>query len=185
MIAEVDDNWDMKPHDWASEPVVDTSWMDPEQLKDVEHRQRIQEVPQLVGAWRSSCAEFMRDGTMLPVETPPNQYKVKRMKKALKAVEWKDLTRDDSNEVSAAEEVEPSSSSEDVDHLAVRTRAMNKAKAIRAKERAAQALADHAKGAPEGKSGADPLAGASSWAQPAYGKHVHCGSILGLSDLSS
>lgn len=182
--AEVDDTWDMKPHDWPSEPLVDTSWMDPEQVKDVEHRQRIQEIPQLVGAWRSSCAEFMRDGTMLPVETPPNPHKVKRMKKALKAVDWKDLTRDDSNEVSAAEEAEPSSvSSGEVDHMAVRARAMTKAKAIRAKERAARALVDHAKDAPEDELGVGLPPGASLLVQPAYGQRMRFGSIIAITDL--
>ncbi|KAF8337575.1 uncharacterized protein EI90DRAFT_3119025 [Cantharellus anzutake] len=162
-FVQMDDTWNMKPHDWPSEP-VDTSWMDPEQVKDVEHRQRVQEIPQFVGAWRSGCAEFVRDGTMLPVEAPPNPYRVKRMKKASKKFAWTQPTLADSKN---AEDAEASSSSSDIDHMAVRARAMAKAKAIREKERAAQALADHAKDLSQGDVGANsPLA--SCFARHSY-----------------
>jgi len=128
MEAAKDDPWGLGQPDWSSEAAKDTSWMTPDQLKDLEYRRRTEEIPVRVGQWQQGFFEFVQKGEMLSVDAPPKRRPTRRSAKSSTSTTMSDLTVigdvDDSDE----------------DHMAVRSRAMAKAKALRDKERAARAI---------------------------------------------
>jgi len=122
------DPWEMNQPDWSSEAAKDTSWMTPDQLKDLEYRRRTEEIPARVGEWQQGFVEFIRKGEMLSVDAPPKRRPIRRSGKSSISAALSDTT------------VLGDADESDEDHMAVRSRAMAKAKALRDKERAARAI---------------------------------------------
>ncbi|KAF8308746.1 hypothetical protein DL93DRAFT_2086520 [Clavulina sp. PMI_390] len=52
--------------DWDTDAGRDSAGMTPEQVKDLEYRQRVDQIPQFVQQWRSGFDRFVKAGDMLP-----------------------------------------------------------------------------------------------------------------------
>lgn len=87
--AELEKNnpWNAEPGadsaGWGSDAAIE-QLLTTEEVKDLEYRKRVSDLPDTIEKWRAGFLTFARDDAMLPVDEPPQSRRKSRRNKAVK-----------------------------------------------------------------------------------------------------
>lgn len=89
---EKNNPWNAEPAvnsaDWGTEAGNDAASLTTEELKDLEYRRKVQQIPVTVERWRTGFVGYVRAGEMLPVDQPtPSPRRKSHKKKSNKSTD--------------------------------------------------------------------------------------------------